>query len=48
VAAAPGPMTLVANVFASDIAGWPGVGDPVPAQKDFVFGTDQVVEVDVQ
>ena len=49
-APAPGPMTVVAQLFATSTmtGGWPSVGDPIQAQRDFVFGTDTMVEIDVQ
>jgi hypothetical protein len=47
--ASPGPMQLSAHVFATSHpnSNWPTVGDPLPAEKDFTYGADSVVEVDV-
>lgn len=48
-AAANGPLTLLPHVFATSIHGLLGsVSDPIPLTKDFVLGTDGVVEVVVE
>ena len=47
-AATAGPMRLLPHVYAtstSHSAAWPSVSDPIKVEKDFVLGTDGVVEV---
>ena len=47
--AAPGPMRVLPYVFATAGKGaWPTASDGIPLGKDFVFGTDNPVEVIVE
>jgi len=47
--APPGPMRLVPHVYATGGTGlWPVVSDPIEVGKDFVHGSDVVVDVMVE